>query len=207
MVTDVRFIGTSNRLVSCSKDTFVKVWDLDTQHLPVEGPGLPRRVGRRRFARHHLAGAPRAEARRWRDASGRDPGGSRARRPVRRAGRHHRPACRGPRQCPSPGGRAECDGWHRQCRRDRATDRGSARSRARATNFVVFKVARDRAAFLAALRARDVLMVEYPHGQVRAVTHYGVDAADIDTTIAAVRAVLADTSVRPPAQAPIGASA
>lgn len=32
MVTDVRFIGTSNRLVSCSKDTFVKVWDLDTQH-------------------------------------------------------------------------------------------------------------------------------------------------------------------------------
>ena len=32
MVTDVRFLGSSNRLVSCSKDTFVKVWDLDTQH-------------------------------------------------------------------------------------------------------------------------------------------------------------------------------
>ena len=31
------------------------------------------------------------------------------------------------------------------------------------------------AAFLDALRARNVLMVEYPHGQVRAVTHYGVD--------------------------------
>ena len=30
------------------------------------------------------------------------------------------------------------------------------------TNFVLFKVDRDRAAFLAALRARDVLMVEYP---------------------------------------------
>ena len=33
------------------------------------------------------------------------------------------------------------------------------------TNFVVFKVERDRAAFLDALRARDVLMVEYPYGQ------------------------------------------
>ena len=76
-----------------------------------------------------------------------------------------------------------------------------------ATNFVVFKVARDRAAFLAALRARNVLMVEYPHGQVRAATHYGVTEADIETTIAAVRAVLSDTSPRPPAPDPIGATA
>ena len=37
-------------------------------------------------------------------------------------------------------------------------------------------------------------MVEYPHGQVRAVTHYGVTAADIETTIAATRAALAETS-------------
>ena len=29
-------------------------------------------------------------------------------------------------------------------------------------------------------RARGVVMVEYPHGQVRAVTHYGVTAADIE---------------------------
>ncbi len=64
------------------------------------------------------------------------------------------------------------------------------------TDFVLFKVDRDRAAFLAALRARGVLMVEYPHGQVRAVTHYGVDAADIDTTIAATRAALAETGPR-----------
>ena len=76
-----------------------------------------------------------------------------------------------------------------------------------ATNFVVFKVARDRAAFLAALKARNVLMVEYPHGQVRAATHYGVTEADIETTIAAVRAVLSDTSPRPPAPDPIGATA
>jgi threonine aldolase len=62
------------------------------------------------------------------------------------------------------------------------------------TNFVVFKVERDRAAFLAGLRARDVEMVEYPHGQVRAVTHYGVSSADIDSAIDATRAALADTS-------------
>ena len=69
-------------------------------------------------------------------------------------------------------------------------------SRAR-TNFVVFRVERDRAAFLDALRARGVLMVEYPHGTVRAVTHHGVTAADIDTTIAATAEVLAETAPRP----------
>jgi threonine aldolase len=62
------------------------------------------------------------------------------------------------------------------------------------TNFVLFKVERDRAAFLAALRARDVEMVEYPHGQVRAVTHYGVTTTDIDAAIDATRAALAETS-------------
>ena len=65
------------------------------------------------------------------------------------------------------------------------------------TNFVLFRVRRDRAAFIEALRARDVLMVEYPHGQVRAVTHYGVSAADIETTIAATEAALSETSPRP----------
>jgi threonine aldolase len=65
-----------------------------------------------------------------------------------------------------------------------------------ATNFVLFKVERDRARFLEALRSRDVLMVEYPHGQVRAVPHYGVTSADIDTTIDAVREALAETSAR-----------
>ena len=62
------------------------------------------------------------------------------------------------------------------------------------TNFVVFRVACDRAAFLEALRARNVVMVEYPHGQVRAVTHYGIDATDIETTLAAVAAVLRETA-------------
>jgi threonine aldolase len=63
-----------------------------------------------------------------------------------------------------------------------------------ATNFVLFKVDRDRAGFLAALRARNVLMVEYAHGQVRAVTHHDVSADDIDIVIRATRAALAETA-------------
>jgi threonine aldolase len=65
------------------------------------------------------------------------------------------------------------------------------------TDFIMFRVERDRAAFLAALRARGVLMLEYPHGQVRAVTHYGVTVEDIETTIVAVRAALNETTPRP----------
>ena len=72
------------------------------------------------------------------------------------------------------------------------------------TNFVVFRVERDRAAFLAALRARGVEMVEYPHGQVRAVTHFGVTASDIETVIAATRDALAETSKTSPIVVPAG---
>jgi threonine aldolase len=69
-------------------------------------------------------------------------------------------------------------------------------SRAR-TNFVIFKVARDRSSFLDALARRDVLMIDFPHGQVRAVTHLGITADDVDATIAAVRAALDETASRP----------
>jgi threonine aldolase len=62
------------------------------------------------------------------------------------------------------------------------------------TNFVVFKVERDRAAFIDALARLGVLVVGYPHGQVRAVTHYGVDDAHIETAIGAFRDALAETS-------------
>jgi threonine aldolase len=65
------------------------------------------------------------------------------------------------------------------------------------TNFVVFRVERDRAAFLEALRARGVLMVEYPHGQIRAVTHHGITSADVDATVVATAEVLAATARRP----------
>jgi threonine aldolase len=62
------------------------------------------------------------------------------------------------------------------------------------TDFVLFRVERDRAAFLAALEARGVLMVTYPHGAIRAVTHHGISAEDVDATIAASRGTLAETA-------------
>ena len=48
------------------------------------------------------------------------------------------------------------------------------------TNFVLFRVAADRSAFLAAAEARGVRMDGYPHGQVRAATNSGIAAADIE---------------------------
>jgi hypothetical protein len=41
-------------------------------------------------------------------------------------------------------------------------------------------------------------MVEYPYGQIRAVTHVGIDADDIDATLQAVEAALAETAAPPP---------
>lgn len=69
------------------------------------------------------------------------------------------------------------------------------------TNFVLFRVERDRATFLDALGRRGVLMIAYPHGQVRAATHYGVTTEDIDATVTATRAALEET-----ARAPVAAS-
>ena len=63
-----------------------------------------------------------------------------------------------------------------------------------ATNFVVFRVRRNRAAFLDALRSRGVLLVEYNNGTVRAVTHYGVTTADIERVLAACAAALRETA-------------
>jgi threonine aldolase len=62
------------------------------------------------------------------------------------------------------------------------------------TNFVLFTVDRDRRSFLDALAARNVWMVDYSNGQVRAVTHHDVSTADIDTVIAATRDALAETA-------------
>jgi threonine aldolase len=67
------------------------------------------------------------------------------------------------------------------------------------TNFVLFNVA-DRRAFIDALRARDVLMDEYAHGQVRAAMHHDVSATDIETILTAVAAALTDVGVRPSTQ-------
>ncbi len=65
------------------------------------------------------------------------------------------------------------------------------------TNFVLLRVERDRRTFLDALRAGNVLMDEYPHGQVRAVTHWGIGEADVEATISAVGAALEATASRP----------
>jgi threonine aldolase len=62
-----------------------------------------------------------------------------------------------------------------------------------ATNIVLFTVDRDRRAFIEALRSRGVLMIEFFHGQVRAVTHHDVSAADVDAAIVATRDALAET--------------
>jgi threonine aldolase len=62
------------------------------------------------------------------------------------------------------------------------------------TNFVLFKVRGDRMAFLSGLRDRGVLMIDYPHGQIRAVTHYGIDEADVDAAIRAARDVLREST-------------
>jgi threonine aldolase len=66
------------------------------------------------------------------------------------------------------------------------------------TNFVVFRLGagRDRAAFLEALRSRGVLMVEYAHGTIRAVTHYGVTGADVECVIGACAEALREVSTQ-----------
>ena len=68
------------------------------------------------------------------------------------------------------------------------------------TNFVLFRVEGDRRAFIDALRARNVLMDEYAHGQIRAATHHDVSATDIETTLAAVSGALTETGSRSTAQ-------
>jgi len=70
------------------------------------------------------------------------------------------------------------------------------------TNFVVFRVRRDRAAFLDALKSRGVLMVAYNRGTVRAVTHHGVTAVDIERVIAATADALRETKATAAVQTP-----
>ena len=61
------------------------------------------------------------------------------------------------------------------------------------TNFVFFRVDRDRVAFADACAARGLLLDLFPHDQLRAATHYGVGAAEIERTIGILAAVLAET--------------
>ena len=79
------------------------------------------------------------------------------------------------------------------------------------TNFVFFELARPelRMPFLDALAAEGVLMIDYPGGpRIRAVTHYGIEAADVDAAIAATRRALASVGLAPPVSAAaVGAGA
>jgi threonine aldolase len=81
----------------------------------------------------------------------------------------------------SPGGIAQPDGDH--------LDPGRA-----VTNFVLFRVDRDRATCLAALEARGVLMVPYANGSIRAVTHHGITAGDVDRVVEIAADVLRTTA-------------
>jgi hypothetical protein len=74
------------------------------------------------------------------------------------------------------------------------------------TNYVVFELRptarRDplelRAAFLAEARARGVAFIAYGSGtRVRALTHYGVERADIARALEATQASLAATGIAP----------
>jgi threonine aldolase len=71
------------------------------------------------------------------------------------------------------------------------------------TNFVFFELERRemRMPFLAALADEGVLMIDYPGGhRVRAVTHYGIETADIDAAIDATRRALTAVGLAPSLQ-------
>jgi threonine aldolase len=68
------------------------------------------------------------------------------------------------------------------------------------TDFVFFELSKPelRMPFLAALENAGVQMIDYPgNDRIRAVTHYGISAADIDQTIGAVRRALTDVGLAP----------
>ena len=81
------------------------------------------------------------------------------------------------------------------------------------TNFVLFgvgdddrspddvagreRVLRTRATFLSELHDRGVRMIEYPKGLIRAIPHYGIERADIETAIAASTSALAAIGLAP----------
>jgi hypothetical protein len=55
--------------------------------------------------------------------------------------------------------------------------------------------------FVEALRRQGVWMLDYSHRYVRAVTHYGISAADIERALQASRLALAEVGLAPVAVA------
>ena len=77
------------------------------------------------------------------------------------------------------------------------------------TNFVFFELERRelRMPFLDALERQGVRMIDYPGGdRIRAVTHYGIDAAHVEQAIGATRRALGDVGLAPGVAVPVGAS-
>ncbi len=64
------------------------------------------------------------------------------------------------------------------------------------TNFVLFRVERDRQAFIDACATRGLLLGWYPHDQVRAATHLEIGELEIERTVGIIAAALGDTSPR-----------
>jgi len=65
------------------------------------------------------------------------------------------------------------------------------------TDIVIFQVTSERisaAQLVAALRERDIRMSAFGPTQIRAVTHYGIQAADIETTVAAMKEIIGQTA-------------
>ncbi len=62
------------------------------------------------------------------------------------------------------------------------------------TNFVLFRVERDRQAFIDACAARGLLLDWFPHRQIRAATHLGIDTAEIERASEIIGASLAETT-------------
>ncbi|MBI2764227.1 MAG: hypothetical protein HYX54_10925 [Chloroflexi bacterium] len=65
------------------------------------------------------------------------------------------------------------------------------------TNFVLFRVERDRRAFVDACAGRGLLLDSFPHDQIRAATHRGIGADDIVRATEIIQAALGETSRRP----------
>jgi threonine aldolase len=76
------------------------------------------------------------------------------------------------------------------------TDLDPTRAR---TNFVLFRLERHEliGMFVDALARRGVLMLDYTHQQIRAVTHYGIEARDIEHALRATRDALAEVGLAP----------
>jgi threonine aldolase len=61
------------------------------------------------------------------------------------------------------------------------------------TNFVLFRIETDRMAFVTEAAAQGLLLDVYPHGQIRAATHHGVSAADVDRAAGIIAAAIGET--------------